>query len=164
MKKFTEKNNSISGLMALLVFGIFAVCILLVLLQGAATYEKIHEKGQLAYGQRTAAHFLSTKIRQADGPVRVVSFGDGDALVFEEPIDGDAYATWIYCYDGWLREYFGTTEEEPLPEFGELILEAGYLSMSLEDNLLWILLEDSEGEDQELQLYLRSGGEAYHEE
>lgn len=32
MKRFTEKKNSISGLAALLVFGIFAVCVLLVLL------------------------------------------------------------------------------------------------------------------------------------
>lgn len=164
MKRFTEKKNSISGLAALLVFGIFAVCVLLVLLQGANTYQKIHERGQATYEQRTAAQFLATKIRQASGPVLVTSFGDGEALVFEEDFDGETYATWIYCYDGWLREYFGTTEEEPLPEFGEKILEAGYVSMSLEEDLLWILLEDSEGQDQELQLFLRSGGEEYDAE
>ena len=164
MKRMTEKKNSIAGLAALLVFGIFAVCVLLVLLQGADTYQKIHERGQAAYEQRTAAQFLAAKIRQADGTVGVASFGDGEALIFEEMIEGETYASWIYCYDGWLREYFGTVEEEPLPEFGEPVLEAGYLSMMLEDDLLWILLEDSEGVDQEFQIYLRSGGEAYYEE
>ena len=34
MKRMTEKKNSIAGLAALLVIGIFAVCVLLVLLQG----------------------------------------------------------------------------------------------------------------------------------
>lgn len=36
--------------------------------------------------------------------------------------------------------------------------------MSLEEDLLWILLEDSEGQDQELQLFLRSGGEVHYAE
>ena len=158
MKKYTGNKNSISGLMALLVFGIFAVCVLLVLLQGASTYQRIQERGQAAFEHRTAMQFLSTRIHQADGAVTMASFGNGEALLFEETIDGEEYVTWIYCHDGWLREYFGLAGEELILDFGEPILEANYLTMVLEDGLLWILLEDADGNDHELQIYLRSGG------
>ena len=77
--------------------------------------------------------FLAAKVRQADGPVTLTSFGDGEALLFDEEFDGENYTTWIYCYDGWLREYFGPEGEEPMPELGEPVLEAGSLSMALED-------------------------------
>ena len=164
MKKNSGNKNSISGLAALLVFGIFAVCVLLVLLQGASTYQKIQARGQAAFSERTAMQFLAAKIHQADGPVGLTSFGDGEALLFHEEYDGENYTTWIYCCDGWLREYFGPEGEELIPELGEPVLEASYLSMALEDNLLWILLEDMSGEDHELQLYLRSGGEVLYEE
>ena len=164
MNKTSRSKNSISGLAALLVFGIFAVCVLLVLLQGANTYQKIHSRGQASFAERTSMQFLAAKVRQADGPVILTSFGDDEALLFDEEFDGENYTTWIYCYDGWLREYFGPEGEEPMPELGEPVLEAGSLSMALEDNLLWILLEDEWGEDHELQLYLRSGGEELYEE
>lgn len=164
MNKTSGSKNSISGLAALLVFGIFAVCVLLVLLQGANTYQKIHARGQESFAERTSMQFLAAKIRQADGPVMLTSFGDGEALLFNEEVNGENYTTWIYTYDGWLREYFGPAGDEPMPELGEPVLEAGALSMNLEDDLLRILLEDEHGESHELQLYLRSGGEVLYEE
>lgn len=164
MKKVRDNKNSISALAVLLVFGIFAICVLAVLLEGASTYEKINSRDQSVYEQRTCAQYLATRVRQADGPLAVTSFGDGDAMVFDETMEGESYQTWIYCYDGWLREYFGLAEAEPLPELGEQVLKAEYLSLTLDGNLLWLLLEDEAGEETELQLYLRSGGEARYEE
>ena len=47
------------GLAALLLFGIFAVCVLMVLLTGANAYRRLTERDQQAYQRRTCAQYLS---------------------------------------------------------------------------------------------------------
>ena len=97
------------GLTVLLLFAVFAVCILLVLLLGADTYRGITQRGQAAYDRRTAVQYLSAKVRQAKngGAVSLSSSGAaGDTLSLAERAGGGDYVTLIYCYDGWLRELF----------------------------------------------------------
>ena len=75
MKTGQNKRN-IDNLLVLLLFGVFAVCILSVLLTGADVYQRLASRDQRSYGQRTAAQFLTTRVRQADrlGDVRIESF------------------------------------------------------------------------------------------
>lgn len=156
MRNVKGENSSISGLAVLLVFGIFAICVLFVLLEGGLSYEKVYADGQETYTQRTAMQFLSTKVRQAEGQVSVMSLGDGDALCLDEEVDGEHYVTWIYCCDGWLREYYGVAGEMPDPQYGDMVLELSYMALDLSDDVLWIFAEDVQGQEMEMQLYLRS--------
>lgn len=156
MRNVKGENSSISGLAVLLVFGIFAVCVLFVLLEGGLSYEQVYADGQETYTQRTAMQFLSTKVRQADGQVSVMPLGDGDALCLDEEIDGEHYVTWIYCWDGWLCEYYGVAGEMPEPQYGDMVLELSYMALDLNDDILWIFAEDVQGQEMEMQLYLRS--------
>ncbi len=159
MKYGRLRQNSISGLMALVVFGIFAVCILAVLLLGADTYENFRERDQQAYAERTCVQYLATRVRQAESEtgIRVTSVGDSEALVLTETLEGETYETWIYCYDGWICEYFTEAGlEAPEPELGEPVLEAERLGISLEDGLLQIGAEAG-GKELSLVLSLRGG-------
>lgn len=157
--KHRLKQQSISSLAALLVFGIFAVGILSVLLSGAGAYQRLTERDRLAYDSRTCAQYVATKVRQAAAPdaVRVESFGGVDALVIVQVYDGVEYWNRIYCHDGWLKELFTAAEGEFAPEDGEKILQAQKLELEWRDNLLCIELTDGNGTPMELNLALRTG-------
>lgn len=156
--KHRLKQQSISALAALLVFGVFAVGILSVLLSGAGAYQRLTERDRLAYDSRTCAQYVATKVRQAgaSGAVRVESFGGVDALVIVQVYDGVEYWNRIYCHDGWLKELFTAAEGEFAPEDGEKILQAQKLELEWQGSLLCIELTDGNGTPMELNLALRT--------
>lgn len=158
-----EKDHSLNGLLALLLFGVFAACVLSVLLMGADAYQRLTERDRESYDSRTAAQYIATRVRQADrsGGVSVGAFGGSDALELWETIDGEAYVTRVYCHDGWLRELFTDAAGDFAPEDGEPVLEAESLSVSLSGGgLLTVDITGADGETQQVTLYLRSGKEA----
>ncbi len=121
-----QNRLKMGRLMALLLFVIFAVCILAVLLTGADVYKRMVERDRISYNQRTAASFLATKVRQADrmDSIQVLEHEGRDVLVIGEDIEGSRYETWIYCYDGYLRELFAAAGSGLDLEAGDKVLEA----------------------------------------
>lgn len=157
--KNEQKQSGITGLMALVVFGVFAVCILAVLLTGANVYQRLVHRGTQDYDRRTAAQYVTTRIRQADraGSVTVEDFDGLDALALREIINGETYLTRIYCYDGFVRELFTAETGDFSPGDGEKLLAAQQLSFLLEDGLLSARITLPDGTVEALTLYLRSG-------
>ncbi len=143
-----------NGLIALLLFGVFAVCVLGVLLTGADAYRRLTERDKDAYNRRTYVQYMATRVRQAAGAgsVSVEDFGGEDALVL---LDGKGWATRVYFYDGYIMELY-TEDDFPLgPEAGQRVMEAGGLEMSLKDGLLSVTCIDIGGKRSSLLLSLR---------
>ena len=157
--KTGQNKRKVDNLLVLLLFSVFAVCILSVLLTGADVYQGLASRDRESYDQRTAAQYLTTRVRQADrlGSVSIRRFEGQDTLVFTEVIEGDAYETLVYCYGGYLRELFAAADGSFLPEDGEKVLAAQELSIRQDGQLLGMELTNSAGEVQVLNLYLRSG-------
>ena len=155
MRKQGIKHH-MDGLAALLLFVVFAACILVVLLTGADAYRRLTQRDQAAYDRRTAVQYVATRVRQADqlGSIRVEPFGDTDALVL---VEDDEYVTRVYCYDGYMMELYASELEPLTPDAGEPIMEVGGLSFSLEDGLLTVTAADPQGKERTLLLSLRSG-------
>ena len=167
--RIRQDKRKVDSILALLLFAVFAVCILAVLLTGADTYQRLAERDQHGYDQRTAAQYVTTKIRQADvaGGVTLRVFEGRDALVLAEEIDGVRYETMLYCHDGYLCELF--MEAEALfgedgayavnPEDGEKILTADVLLVypDTPETGLWEMHLRTGEQEQTLRLYLRSG-------
>ena len=145
------KKTMKACLLALLVFLLFALCLLLVLLTGAGVYRGLVRRGEERYAARTTVQYIATRVRQA-GDVAVEEFGGCKALVFPETIDGERYLTRVYCHEGWLMELFSTGTAELSPEDGERVLEAEDLLVQLEGNLLTVRTGE-----QTLYLHLREG-------
>lgn len=154
-----RNKRKADNLLVLLLFAVFAVCILSILLTSADVYKRLSSRDQHSYDRRTAAHYLTTRVRQADrlGDVKIQSFEGQDALVFTETVDGTVYETLVYCYDGYLRELFVAAGGDFLPEDGEEVLAAQSLSICQNGRLLDMELTSPSGEAQSLCLYLRSG-------
>lgn len=170
--KQTRKHH-IGSLFVLVLICVFAVSILAVLLTGAESYRRLTERDRTSYSRRTAAQYLSTKIRQGDvaGMVMTDSFdsavsedgigaqpASGDTLFLEEIIDGTPYYTRIYCCDGYIRELFSSADAELAPEDGEKILEVQSLWFSYEPTgRVTVEITDADGTATRLLLALRSG-------
>lgn len=157
--KTGQNKGKIDNLLVLILFGVFAICILSVLLTGAEVYQRLSARDQFSYDRRTAVQYLTTRVHQADrmDDVVVRRFEDQDALVFTEVIEDDTYETLVYCYDGYLRELFVVAGGHFMPEDGEKVLAAQGLSIRQDGQLLNMELTSPSGEVQTLNLYLRSG-------
>ena len=156
-RTFSQKKN-LSGLMVLLLFGVFAVCILSVLISGTHVYDRLAARDKAAYDGRTAAQYLSTRIRQAQSPdaVSIRSEGGTTVVCISETYEAESFETWLYCRDGWLCELFLFSDAEVDPENSEKLLPAESLSGSLENGLLTLRITDDGGE-QTVRILLRGG-------
>ena len=167
MKKQRIQHH-IDGLIALLLFGLFAACVLIVLLTGADAYRRLTARDQAAYDRRTCAQYIATRVRQADiaGGIAIEPFGSAQALALKS---GDGYTTRIYCHDGYLMELYaadadfafesGSSEGGLSPEDGAPIIAAEALALELSGGMLTASVTGPEGTDT-LRLSLRSQGGA----
>ncbi|GFI62499.1 hypothetical protein IMSAG049_01683 [Clostridiales bacterium] len=153
IKKTTQ--HYMEWLVALLLFGIFAVCVLIVLLTGADAYRGLTQRDRDAYLRRTCTQYIATRVRQADslGDIAVEPFGEGNALAIAE----GEYHTLVYCYEGWLMELYCGIEAELEPEDGERLLEMKGLDFYLEEGVLTAVIGVDEETEDTLRLCLRSG-------
>ena len=152
MKQTTIKPH-VDGLWAMLLFGAFAICIVVVLLSGAQAYGGLTRRDQAAYAQRTAMQYVVTRVRQADaaGEVNLRQLGGVQALAL-----GRDYQTLVYCYDGYIMELYAEAGADFAPEDGERVTPAAGLGLQLNGRQLTVSLTDGEGRAQKLQLTLRS--------
>lgn len=148
-----QKTYQISHFLALTVFAVFGLCLLLVLLTGGRIYRDLVASGGARYEARTAAMYLTTRVRQAQ-QISVANFDGCQALVLTEEIDGQRYQTRIYCHDGTIRELFSVENAALSAEDGEPVLAADSLVFSLSEGILQVCVGDTR-----LRFTLRTGRE-----
>ena len=157
--KRSLRQPYMESLMALALFGVFAACITAVLLAGAGAYRRLRELDNKSYYRRAALQYVAAESRQGDrdGGIAVGRLTERDALVLAETIDGSCYETWIYCYDGYLRELFTEQGTDLAPEGGEKVLRADVFRALMErDGFLRLDILTAAGWETEV-LSLRSG-------
>ena len=149
-------GHHMDGLIALLLFGVFAACLLAVLLTGAGAYKRLNARNEGSYFYRTCMQYITNRVHQARIPeeVMIESFGDGDALVIP---DQDGCMTRVYYYDGYLRELYSDASSALNPQDGEKVMEAGGLVFAIEDEMLTVTMTDQDGRSNEIYLFLSDG-------
>ena len=165
MKSRAEKRE-IGSVAVLLLFTVFAGCILLVLLSGASFYKELVARDAGAYTARTGVQYLAAKLRHSDeaGGVQAGAFSDRTNTAADEiptlylrmSAGEEFYYTKIYYYDGYIRELLCSEDVILFPEDGQKILPAQSFSVTSQGSLLKITIGDCEGEVRELSLSVRS--------
>ena len=153
-----ESKTKMISLMALLIFGAFALCALLVLLTGADIYKKITEREEKSFDTRTVTQYISTRFRQGDntGAIAVNDFGGVDALEITQQINGKDYITRVYCFKGYLCELFANAEGDFSPEDGGQLLPLKALKMEMKAGRFTADVTYSDGKTNRLILNQRS--------
>ena len=142
----------------------FALSILAVLLYGAQVYSDLTRQNGEAYEDRTAAQYLSMRLRQATSAAQIsLSDFSGGALCIAESVEDEMYMTHIYCHDGWLRELYGAEEGGFAPEDGEKLMELQDVTFEIKDELLHVTMTGGSGKVQQLYFRLQARGEGTYE-
>ena len=138
-----ENRARTTQVMALLSLTVFALCLLLVLLTGASLYRRFVEEGEAAYARRTALQYLTTRVRQAEN-VQAGELEGCASLILQETLEGETYTTYVYCYEGWLRELYTVPGAKLPPGAGEALVEAEQFALLQEERLLTVIIDGEE--------------------
>lgn len=157
MKK--NDHRHITDILALLVFGIFALCVTALLLTGAGAYKKLTDRGRESYEQRIAVRYLTTRFHQAPS-IRTEDFCGLQSMTIREEIHGRTYVTRVYCHDGNIRELFAAESAAVSPGDGEIILSADGLTFAVDGDILTVEITHPDGEIQQLFLWMPEWKEA----
>ncbi|MBE5906625.1 MAG: DUF4860 domain-containing protein [Lachnospiraceae bacterium] len=149
-----KNRHNMDSVFVLLLFAVFAGCILLVLLFGASSYESLVRRDNQAYNSRTAISYIAAKVRHSDerNSIFIGSFADRtdsskddiSTLYLKFPTDEGTYFTKIYYYDGYIREVLCADDSGLSPEDGNEILKAKGISFLQEGNLVTVRIQNSD--------------------
>ena len=102
------KRHITDVLFTLTLFAVFAAASLIVVFIGAEVYSATIRRADTSFEINSTLSFVTTKIRQHDSAyaIRLDEISGTPALVLTLAIDDAFFETWIYHYDGMLRELF----------------------------------------------------------
>ncbi len=137
-------------LFTLALFCVFAAASLMVVLIGAGVYKNTVEKMDRNFESSTPLNYVTTKVRQHDAAdsVYLATLHGSSALVLEDVIGADTYQTWIYAYDGTLRELFVSKDNAQDLDMGAgqpLMPVDSFGVEQLNDRLLLLQIETADG-------------------
>ena len=151
-----KSTHSLQRLLPVLVLALFLLLAGLTVVRSAAAYQKILGRSD-RLDRAMALTYIAEKARQNDAPgaLRLGRIGDCQALVITQ---GEAvlYDTYIYCYEGSLRELMIKRELTPEADMGRCLLPMEGLELELEGTLLKIRCPGPGGEMLERAVALRS--------
>ncbi len=161
MSQNSAPRHSVSGLFVFLLLGMFAVFSTVMVLLGARAYRNIASAQEQHNNDRIAPAYLRSMIRATDerDAYLIESLGNGDVLTIRQDYDGEQVDTYIYCYDGYLREYVITLDPdlEFEPENGETIcpMDRIFFEIESKSSLMHVRL-DQGGETTDVLIYMNA--------
>jgi hypothetical protein len=153
-----SRGQMTGTLFTMLLFLVFVLCALFTVLTGGKVYENISGRMADNYTGSVALQYFANKVRQGDasGQITVSEIDGTQVLQLRQEFDGEPYVTWIYYYDGSIRELFTYEGSDLSLADGIEVLECEGLSLAVENGLLKVeTLGDGGGK---LILSVRSAG------
>lgn len=125
MKFMNNRNHMIDFLFPVVLLFVFAISALVVTLFAANVYEGTVKDSARNDSARTSLSYVAEKIHSADkkDAVTIGEFDGCNAIVISDEINGEKYNTYIYYYDGQLKELFAKTGTDFSASNGSEIIE-----------------------------------------
>lgn len=120
-----KRGHTLAMLYPLGLLAVYALLAAGVILLAAEGFRSSQTQADREFGCTTALAYVTEKLRSGDrqDAVRVDSLEGCPALVISLDREGAGYDTYIYCYDGSLRELMVKRELPPAPQMGTKLLE-----------------------------------------
>lgn len=164
MRRHPEEpgRHIVDVLFVLALFGVFAASALMLVTLGANIYKHTVASMNGSFTERTAYSYITEKIRQND-TFDAVTVGELDgvpALVLTERMDEQEYCTYLYYYDGHLKELYirkDTFAGTDILSAGQNIIALSSFSVEESaDGLIKLILDTGTGSPLTLYAALRS--------
>ena len=137
-----KRNNqhSIDFAFVLLLFCLLTMCSLAIVYIGSQVYNATVKTMEDHYSMTTANDYILEKTRQtlAYQQIEVKTIDGIDILCLHETDQDNHYTTYIYVYQGQLRELLIPDQIAFAKENGEAIMAAEKLQLNIKDQLLTI--------------------------
>lgn len=120
-----QKNRHMVDLLFVIVlFCVFAISALMLVMIGSNVYKETVSNMDQNYSTRTSFAYITEKIRQSDsqGAISIGSLDGTDTLILTTASNNTVYNTYIYMYDGYLKELFAKSDATISLESGQNIL------------------------------------------
>lgn len=140
--------HTVDTVFILAILALFSITSILVILIGAKQYKSIADEMSANYETRTVSAYLTEKLNQSDvsGAATVCDLHGTPALALTQTTDGKKYCTYIYAYDGYLREITVTDGTSFTRNSGQKIVETDSLSIvPSSDGLFFFQITDTDG-------------------
>lgn len=139
-----NRSHSIDSLFVVILFAVFIFMALLIIGSGASAYKNTAAQMDDRFDRQTCISYITAKIRSNNDAdkISIVDFKGTNALCISEVFNEGVYNTYIYLYDGMVRELFTNSETNLGLDAGSALTRASGLSFSYNDGLYEITLTD----------------------
>lgn len=147
MGKNHTRTHTIDMIFPLMVFFIFTICSVVVILLATGIYKSTTHASSLSNTSATALAYITEKIHQNDrnGCIDLGIWDNCPALVITHDGELTGYTTYIYFYEGQLKELFINNQISADATAGSTILLLSDMQLTeVSDNLLQISVTDTE--------------------
>ena len=129
LKSINDNKHVVDTLFVFLLFTIFTICAVFLIAFGANIYKRTITNFDEHYNLTTSVAYIQEKFRQCDeaDSCVVVPFGESDALRITSYNNDIEYYTYIYEYDGCLKELYTKSDNQLSPKAGQNLLEINRL-------------------------------------
>lgn len=143
-----QEHHIIDILFVIALFCIFALSAVFLITVGANIYGKTVSHMEDNFNRRTSFAYVTEKIRQADenGAVSTGEFDGIRAVMITEDKNQTQYITYLYPYNGYLKELMVRKDTPLSPEAGQDILPITEFSFEeISDKLLAFTITAADG-------------------
>ncbi len=147
-----NEHKSLTNFTVLIIYGLFIILIIVSLMIGISYYNQVSKMNTEDTYLRSTVSYLSNKIRsnETTNSIKIEDHEQVNCLV----IDNLTNKTYLYVYEGYLREYNLTTQGTFIPSIGDKISKMDMISFILDQDVLTITLS-KDNDQQEMTLSLR---------
>ena len=126
--KYRGTSRVLGTAASLLLFLVFAICMIVIIGAGAGIYGRVNEGYEMTYGSSAAIKYVSNKIRASDG-CQITDGGNGIIL------ENGSILTVIYKGSGGIYEKSTAAENGITADGGELVVKTDSFVVSEKDGL-----------------------------
>lgn len=130
MKRFQHKSlaDTVGTISSMLLFLLFAACMLMIIYVAAATYNRISQNFDNTFGVTASLRYVSNKLKSCENAEII---NDGTALVLK---NGEVVSV-VYFADGGIYERSFSSDDVPQTEGGEKIFELSSIKIEKQDEI-----------------------------
>ena len=150
MNLLKRQKSIVDVIFMIAVFGVFMLSALFVVLFGAKVYKRTAHDMTTNFNSRTALAYVTEKIHQHDRRGGVdITIEDGKPLLkLTQYINSDEYCTYLYEYDGYLKEVTAKGDVALLKSAGKNIIPlCDFNAVKKSDSLYYFRMMDEEGNE-----------------
>lgn len=156
-----KRKHMIDLLFPIALFLVLAASSLFLVILAANVYRKSVAWEESNYGSRTCLSYVTEKIRQSDtdGGVETGTFDGIPCLILRQNFGDQAYATYLYSYEGQLCELFVQEGADVHAPDGQRILEVNNFNIiEQEKGIFKISCSDENGKESVTYAAVKSRG------